>query len=209
MADRMAFFGGTFDPVHHGHLVVSRAVAELGGFAQVHLVPVFQPPHKIGPLATPEQRIAMLTLAVAGEPRLAVCPIELDRPGPSYTYETLEALRSRHGPGTSLHWVIGADMLEELHLWRRIDRVLELARIVVAVRPPWDQRLDGILDGLVPKLGVDAVGRLRDGVVRTPLLDISSRDIRERISRGTAIRYLVPEAVEGYIRANGLYVTSV
>ena len=100
-------------------------------------------------------------------------------------------------------------MLEELHLWRRIDRVLELARIVVAVRPPWDQRLDGILDGLVPKLGVDAVGRLRDGVVRTPLLDISSRDIRERISRGTAIRYLVPEAVEGYIRAHGLYVTSV
>lgn len=203
----MAFFGGTFDPVHHGHLVIARAIAELGGFARVHLVPAYQPPHKSAAHATPEQRLAMLALAVAGEERLAVCPIELDRPGPSYTYQTLEALRELHGPATPLHWVIGADMLEELYLWRRIDRVLELARVLVAARPPWDQELDGLFEGLTARLGGGAVEKLRQGVIRTPLLEIASRDIRERISRGAAIRYLVPEAVEGYIRANSLYVT--
>ncbi|MCY2929956.1 MAG: nicotinate-nucleotide adenylyltransferase [Planctomycetota bacterium] len=208
MAEAMAFFGGTFDPVHHGHLIVARAIAERGGFARVHLVPAFQPPHKTTARATAEQRLAMLTLAIADEPRLAVCSIELDRPGPSYTYETLEALRAQHGPDTPLHWVIGADMLEELHLWRRIDRVLELARLIVAVRPPWDQRLEGLLEGLSAKLGAQAAQRLREGVIRTPLLEIASRDIRERILRGRAIRYLVPAAVEGYIRANGLYVTA-
>lgn len=208
MAQSLAFFGGTFDPVHHGHLIVARTVAERGGFARVHLVPAYQPPHKTSARATPEQRLAMLNLAVANEPLLAVSSVELDRPGPSYTYETLEALRAQHGPDTPLHWVIGADMLEELHLWRRIERVLELARLIVAVRPPWDQRLDALLDALAVKLGARVAQGLREGVIRTPLLEIASRDIRERISRGTAVRYLVPEAVEGYIRANGLYVTA-
>lgn len=208
MAESLAFFGGTFDPVHHGHLIVARSIAEQGGFARVHLVPTSQPPHKSGARARPEHRLAMLHLAVAGDDRLAVCPIELERPGPSYTYQTLEALRDQHGPSVQLHWVIGADMLEELHLWRRIDRVLELAGLIVAVRPPWDQRLDSLLDALGTSLGSDAADRLRQGVIRTPLLEIASRDVRERISRRQNIRYLVPEAVEGYIRANSLYVSS-
>jgi len=207
MGARIAFFGGTFDPVHHGHLIVARAVAEQGRFDCVHLVPTSRPPHKRPAGATPPQRLAMLALAVADEPLLAVCPVEVERPGPSYTYQTLEALRERYGPETELHWVIGADMLEELHLWRRIERVLELARLVVAVRPPWQERLEELLATLAPRLGAEAAARLRQGVLAAPLVDISSTDIRARIGRGLSIRYLVPDAVEGYIRRTSLYVT--
>lgn len=207
MAAKIAFFGGTFDPVHHGHLIVARAVAEQGGFDSVMLVPTCQPPHKAAARANPRQRLAMLTMAVEGEPLLGVCPVELERPGPSYTYQTLETLRERYGAETALHWVVGADMLEELHLWRRIERVLELAGLVVAVRPPWDRRIEELLGRLAGRLGAEAAGRVRAGVVSTPLLDISSTEVRGRILRGASVRYLVPEGVEGYIRRERLYVS--
>lgn len=205
MEKSMLFFGGTFDPVHNGHMIVARHVAEQGGYDRVTLIPAATPPHKDPAEAPPEDRLAMLHAAVAGDPLFAVDEIELSRPGPSYTYDTLVALRRRLGDGVALHWMIGADMLTCLPSWHRVEEVLDLARLVVAVRPPWDARMDAIFADLEPDLGREAVARLRESVVQTPLIEISSSDIRGRVARGLSARYLVPEGVCSHIKLGGLY----
>jgi nicotinate-nucleotide adenylyltransferase len=205
MATRIVFFGGSFDPVHHGHLIIARAIAERCGFDRVTFVPTGRPPHK-PPSETPgELRLAMLRAAVAGKPLFEVCDLEVRRSGPSYTIDTLQELRRLHGAEAELCWVIGADMLEDLHLWRRSGEVLEAARILIALRPPWDQRLEGILEGMKAHFAAEQVSRLERGVVRTPLIDISSTDIRRRVAGGLPIDFLVPESVATIIHRAGLY----
>lgn len=201
----LAWFGGSFDPVHHGHLIVVRCVAEMLALDRVTLVPVARAPHKDRPLAADADRLAMLRLAVAGDGAFAVSDIELRRGGRSYTVDTLRALRRQCGEDAGLHWIIGADMLADLAEWREADEVLRLAQIVTAVRPPWDREVDGILEALAGTFGQDRAEELRRGIVTTPLIDISSTDIRRRVQRGESIRYLVPEAVRAYIHDHGLY----
>jgi len=205
MDRQMVLFGGTFDPVHHGHLIVARALAERCGFERVSFVPAGRPPHKRPDCAAAEHRLQMLRLAIAGEKIFDVCDIELSRSGPSYTVDTLVELRRRCGRDAALHWVIGADMLEDLPNWRDAEGVLGMARIVVAARPPWNRRMDRILAGLRDRLGAEHAQRLGRAVVQTPLIDISSSQIRRRLQTGMSIRYLIPERVAAYLRKHRLY----
>ena len=181
-------FGGSFDPVHLGHLVVAEAAGEaLGG--HVRFVPAREQPFKRAALvATAEQRAAMLELAVAGNPRLAVERIELTLPAPSYTVRTLRALAQRE-PGNRFTLLLGADAAQDLPAWHEAAALPGLADIVVFARPGTS----------VPRHSL--IGR----VIEVPALDISATAIREHVKRGRSIRYLVPDAVREYIAAHGLY----
>lgn len=205
MTKKVALFGGTFDPVHIGHLVCARRVAESGGFDRIILVPAARPPHKDTALASAEDRLNMLRLAVEGDAIFEICEIELHRTGPSYTFDTLVEMRDKFGPDVSLHWLIGADMLEQLHTWHRAVDVVQMAKIVTMARPPWQRRLSHILEALTEHLGPQQVLGLRNSVVQTPLLDICSTEIRDRVRRGLSVRFLVPEAVFVYIEKHRLY----
>ena len=184
---RLGVLGGSFDPVHHGHLIAARTLREQLELDAVMLVPAGQQPFKRdGHGASGVDRAAMTELAVAGEAGLAVDRIEVDRTGPSYTVDTLAALRGAQS-GAELVLLVGADAAAELPAWRQAERIRELARVVVFTRA----------GAGVPPL---------DGpVVEIPALEISSTDIRARVRAGLSIRYLVPETVEAYIAANGLY----
>ncbi len=197
--------GGTFDPVHHGHLIVARSVAEQGGFGQVLLVPAATPPHKNPAVATPQQRLDMLRLAVEGEDGLGICDLELHRTGPSYTLETILELRRLHGSDVGLSWVVGADMLADLPLWHRVDDLLQVADLVVVARPPWQEKLPEVFAALEGRLAAAHLAKIKEVVFQTPLLDISSTEIRSRIRQGRSIRYLVPEPVRAYIERTALY----
>jgi nicotinate-nucleotide adenylyltransferase len=181
-------FGGSFDPVHLGHLVVAEAAAEALG-AVVQFVPVREQPLKRAAHgATPEQRAEMLDLAVAGNPRLAVERIELTLPTPSYTVATLQAL-ARREPGNRFTLLVGADAAQELASWHEVDALPGLAELVVLARP-------GATIAPHPLIG---------RVLAVPAVDVSATMIRDRVRRGRSIRYLVPDAVRDYIAARGLY----
>lgn len=216
----IAIYGGTFDPVHLGHLIVARAVAERCGFRRVTLMPSASPPHKSAALSSPTDRLEMLRLAVADDPLFEVSDLELRRSGPSYTIDTLAELGRQADPGAGIAWIIGADMLAILPKWHRAAEVVRQARIITAVRPGWDNR-EGTpqtaTQPVVPKelerdlreaFGPDISSRLLADVVQTPRIEISSTDIRERCAAGLSIRYLVPPAVEQYIRERNLYAKS-
>lgn len=183
-----ALFGGSFDPVHVGHLVVAEVAGETLGMG-VRFVPAREQPFKrAAHVASPEQRAAMLELAVAGNPRLRVERIELTLPAPSYTVRTLRALAERE-PGTRFTLLLGADAARELPAWREVEALPALADVVVFGRPG------------VPVPRHPAIGR----VVDVPAFDVSATLVRERVRRGRSIRYLVPDAVREYIAAHGLY----
>ena len=191
--------------MHHGHLIVARSLVEQLSLERIVLVPAASPPHKSPAHARADDRLEMLRLATEGEGIFEICEDELQRSGPSYTLDTLCRLRQRHGPGAALHWVIGADMLPELPQWHRVTELLEIARLIVCLRPPWDRKLPEILEGLRQKLPAKAVDDLEQSVVRTPLIDISSTDIRSRVGEGKSIRYLLPERVRRCIAEKGIY----
>ena len=205
MPNDVVLLGGTFDPVHNGHLIVARAVAEWGRFDRVTLVPTASPPHKTPARAPGPDRLEMLRLATEGEGIFEICDLELRRMGPSYTIDTLTEIRRTRGADATLHWVIGADMLEYLHTWSRATEVVAMARILTMTRPPWHLRVPEIFTALTQRFGPEQIRRLRQDVVSTPLIDISSTEIRRRIGGGLSVRYLIPDPVRAYIQARGLY----
>jgi nicotinate-nucleotide adenylyltransferase len=201
----IVIFGGTFDPVHHGHLIVARAIAEQHGFQRILLVPAARSPHKASVAAPAEHRLAMLRLATEGEALFEVSEMEIHRSGPSYTIDTLAELIRLRGPGARPSLVIGADMLPDLPLWHRAAELVRMADILVAYRPHWQDQIDAALALLEGPLGTEVVERLRRSVVASPLIDISSTQVRQRVRQGKSIRFLVPEAVRGYIEEHRLY----
>ncbi len=208
MAQDICLFGGTFDPVHHGHLIIARAVAEARGFARVTLIPTNNPPHKPPASASAADRLAMVNLAVEGDELFNVWDLEVKREGVSYTLDTLQALRQKLAGG-NLHWLIGADTLAELPHWHRVEEVLDLAQVLIAARPMGpNQGVQQALAGLAGQLPDRHLHRLREAIVPAPLVDISSTDIRRRVHAGQSIRYLVPEPVARYIAEHGLYQLS-
>ena len=183
---RIGVFGGTFDPVHVGHLAIAQAALESVPLDRVLFVPARRSPLKDrDPIARVADRVAMLDAAISGEPRFALSRVELERDGVSYTVDTLEALRSEG----DLFLILGSDALAELARWRRPDRIRELATILVAARPG------------APEPDPAHQARVFDA----PQLDISSRELRARAARGMSLRYLVPDAVWEHIRKRGLY----
>jgi nicotinate-nucleotide adenylyltransferase len=186
----IGLFGGSFDPVHHGHLIVAQVAREQLGLDRLRFVPAREQPFKHGRHhSSAKHRAAMLSLAVAGTSGFAVETAELDRPGPSYTVDTLRELRQRE-PGTELVLLLGADAAAELPAWREAEQIPDLARVVVFARP-----------------GAAAPGW--SGVSRTievPAINISATGVRERVRRGQSVRYWVPDAVAEYISAHRLYL---
>jgi nicotinate-nucleotide adenylyltransferase len=198
---RLGVFGGTFDPVHLGHLILAEQCREQGGLERVLFIPAARPPHKhTQPLTSFTQRVEMLQLAVAGQPAFRIEELEKDRPGPSYTVDTLEELRRRQ-PDAEFWLVLGADTLQDLPQWYEPARIAKLAGFLVAGRP--GARIASAPE-LEQTLGLLA-GTLRLQVVDMPLLEISGRDVRRRVGVGRSIRYMVPRAVEAYIADKGLY----
>lgn len=211
MAERIVIYGGTFDPVHHGHLIAARAVAEHFGFERVTLMPAHIPPHKCRPgndspsISSPAQRLEMLRLAVQGDELFEVSELEIARPGPSYTYRTLQELQRLHGGQAELYWIVGADMLADLPNWYHAAEVVEMANIVTAARPPYSDALEPVFAQLERSFTPSQVLRLRELVVTTPRIEISATDIRARAEAGRPLEYLTPTAVISYIQSHGLY----
>jgi nicotinate-nucleotide adenylyltransferase len=199
---RLGVFGGTFDPVHTGHLVLAEQCREQGRLDRVLFVPAARPPNKLDAPLTPfAQRVEMLELAVAGQPAFRVDELEKDRPGPSYTVHTLEELRRRH-PGDEFFLLLGSDTLHDLKHWYQPERIAELAGFLVMLRPDWPAFSE---DELAAALKLPDRAALRYQLVQTPLIDISSRDLRRRVAEGRSVRYLLPRAVEAYINDKQLY----
>jgi len=203
MADRVLLFGGTFDPVHNAHLVISRAAAEQLGVQQIWLVPSAAPPHKESAAASVAHRLAMLELAIERDELFGICDVELTRGGQSYTIDTVTELQERFGKA-ELFWLIGADMLAYLPKWYQAERLVKVARFVTAARPPV-ANLEPVFADLAEHFDADVMTQLRADVVEAPLINLSSTDIRERVATGEPIADVVPPAVADYIVANGLY----
>jgi nicotinate-nucleotide adenylyltransferase len=199
---RIGVFGGAFDPVHYGHLILAEQCREQARLDAVWFVPAARHPFKAGSTAAPfERRAEMLQLAIAGHPAFRVDEIEKDRPGPSYTADTLDELQRCH-PDAELHLLVGSDTLPEFPHWHEPGRIARTAALVVMERPghpiPAAAELQSAL-ALPPDVP------LRFQVVEVPLIDLSSRDIRRRVAQGHTIRYMLPRAVEVYIGEKGLY----
>lgn len=201
MADRVGLFGGSFNPIHFGHLILARAISEKLKIDQVLFLPSRQPPHKENaPLAAAAHRARMVMLAIEGEQRFAMDRFDLDREGPSYTIETIAHFRSQR-PDSEISLIIGADSLGDLPTWHRASELVTSTLIVTAGRS--SKPIDW--SALENAFGPVHTARLRDGIVDTPIIDISSTEIRRRIASGESIRYLVPESVRGYIEQHQLY----
>lgn len=203
MSQRVGLFGGSFDPIHHGHLISARSIAEQLKLDRIILIPSPRPPHKDEKSLTPaSHRLQMTRLAVEGDPLFEVSDIELNRAGPSYTFDTVCEFQVRLGSDVRLYWFIGADSLPELPTWSRIDQLVQKVQIVTATRPGWSPPP---VDLLAKAVGTAAAQSLIAQCVETPSIDISSTQIRSRVRAGQSISYLTPPGVTSYIHAHGLY----
>ena len=184
---RLGLYGGTFDPIHHGHLILARDAIERLGLDRIVFLPAAVSPHKLERAPAPaELRGAMVAAAIAEEPRFVMDDSELRRSGPSFTIDTVEQIRARH-PGALLFYLIGADNLRELHTWRRIEDLRRLVHFVVFGRGREDSE------------------PAHDFPILPRRIDISATEIRERVARGVSIRYLVPDPVRLLIESHHLY----
>ncbi len=199
---RLGLFGGTFDPVHFGHLLLAECCREQCRLDQVWFSPAAVPPHKRAhPLAPAEARIEMIELAIAGNEAFAVSRYEADRGGVSYTAETLAHFH-QEDPGRELFFLLGADMLRDLPHWREPGRICQLA-LPVAVRRAGEPPID--FAPLAEFATAERIELMRRHQVEMPEMGVSSTEIRRRLSAGLSIRYLTPCAVEAYIEAHRLY----
>lgn len=200
---KILLFGGSFDPLHCGHLIVSRYVAEHLQAERVILIPARRPPHKSGQSLTPgEHRLEMCRRAVANDTLFAVSDWELAQTGPSYTLLTVQHFREVLPPATQLYWLVGMDSLLELGSWYHVAELIQSCTIVTAARPGYE---DPNLSTLVGPLSTQQVATLRANIVTSPLIDISATDVRARVSAGRDIRWLVPDPVAAYIDDAELY----
>jgi nicotinate-nucleotide adenylyltransferase len=197
--ERIGVLGGTFDPPHVGHLWLATLAADALNLDRVLFMPAGQPPHKRGhKLTSPAERLLMTRLAISGDPTFSLCPIEMERPGPSFTVDSVDELLRMYA-GARLYLLMAADSLAQIETWREPDRLLALVEWAVGPRP-------GVgapdRDDLRRRFGPAASRiHLLDG----PSLDVSASEIRRRVAAGQAIRYLVPRAVEALIVERGLY----
>jgi nicotinate-nucleotide adenylyltransferase len=185
--------GGTFDPIHHGHLVAASEVGHFYSLDEVIFVPTGQPWQKKGRQVSPaEDRYLMTVIATASNPRFSVSRVDIDRPGPTYTIDTLRELRSLYGPDAELFFITGADALKQIMTWQDADELFKLAHFVGCTRP--GHRLSGahLPDGRV-------------SLIEIPALAISSTTCRERVAKGAPIWYLVPDGIVQYISKRHLY----
>ena len=207
----IGILGGTFDPVHFGHLRPALDMREALELEELRLVPCRQPPHRDQPYATPGQRLTMLQLATRGEPGLSIDERELQRDGPSYMVDTLSSLRAELGKECPIALLIGMDALHGLASWHRWRELVDLCHVVVAARPAWEAPQSGEVAELVRERRVENVASVRacaaGKLVFCPvtLMDVSASRIRALLAAGKSPRYLLPDEVLEYIQMTGLY----
>jgi nicotinate-nucleotide adenylyltransferase len=199
---RIGVFGGTFDPVHQGHLILAEQCREQGRLDQVWFIPSARPPHKRENQLTPfARRVEMLALAIAGQPAFRIDELENEQAGPNYTVRTLEEIHRRH-PDSEFALIIGSDCLPDLPHWYEPQRLVSLATLLIAARPGFPV---GTPEQLRNALGLPETAALRWQTVEMPFIAIASRDLRRRAAEGRSLRYLVPRPVEVYIETHHLY----
>lgn len=197
-------FGGSFDPPHRAHITLPPLVADQLGADRLLYIPAAISPLKRDSTPTDaSHRLAMLRLAVASIPRAEIITIELERPGPSYTVDTLEELHRRARAGETFRLLIGADQALDFHLWKSWGRIIDLAEPVVMLRPPWDR--GGFRRALMGRYKLAEVNAWIGRVVEVPAIDASATDIRRRLANGESVEADLPAEVEAYIRKHGLY----
>lgn len=207
----LGVFGGTFNPVHYGHLRSAMELVERLEFARLHLMPSAQPPLRDVPLCSAEHRANMVSLAVEGEPRLVCDQRELARTGPSYTIDSLIELRNENGSDCSLSMVVGCDALLAIDRWHRWEELLEWAHIVVLARPGWALPDTGPIATWLQAHSAENAGQLRSLPAGKILLQelrplaISATEIRTLLAEGKSARYLMPQSVLEYIEEHHLY----
>jgi len=198
---KLALMGGTFDPIHFGHLVMAEAARIQFGFDQVIFVPSGTPPHKTHKQITSAvHRYIMTVLATMSNPYVHVSSFEIEREGPSYSIDTIKYFRDEYGKEVDLYFITGADAMQEILTWKAVPELLKLCQFIAATRPGYClTELEQVKEAIGP------LGHARIHCVTTPEIDISSTDIRERLKNGKSIKYLLPETVEDYIYKQGLY----
>lgn len=193
---RLGIMGGTFNPIHHGHLVAAEIIRDEFKLQEVLFVPSGKPPHKSNnEIASPEDRWMMTLLAIASNEYFSACAIEIERKGESYTRDTLLELKKIYGERTEMFFITGADAIAEISTWHRKEDLPKLARFIAASRPGY--KLDWSK--------IDPAFRESTCLIEIPALAISSTEIRTRVLKGKTVKYLVPEVVEKYIYKNKLY----
>ncbi len=201
---RVGIFGGSFNPIHVGHLILAEWVRVERSLHRLLFVPAASPPHKPQqPLAAPGHRLRMVELAVQGHEAFRAERIELERDGPSYTLQTVRELRDRLGPGNELLLVMGADSLLDLPNWWHADELVREVPVIVFARPGYN--LERGWERLAERFGSEWVKSTKRLRVRAPLIELSATGIRERVRAGLSIRYMVPEPVRAHILEHGLY----
>ena len=197
---RRGILGGTFDPIHTGHLILAQEVQWRLGLDEIWFVPTGEPWMKRGETLTgKDHRKAMVEIAVAENPKFRLSTVELERPGETYTVETLETLKSNEWKDDDVMFIVGVDAFNSFHRWKDPRRILELVRLVVALRPGY-----GTID-LTELQAVDGTAGERVMPVEMPLIEISGSELRRRAAASEPLHYLVPDKVRAYIETNGLY----
>jgi len=196
---RVGVLGGTFDPIHNGHLIAAEEVRAQLKLDRVVFVPAGLPPHKLTEhVSSVGHRLAMVQLAIAGNPYFTVSRVDIDRFGPCYTVDTIRLLRDEWGADVELYFIVGSDSLADLPTWHKPDRLIKLCRLAVVERPGYRvdvEELERMLPGIASRVHF----------INSPQIDISSTDIQRRVREGLPIKYQVPEAVEDYIYEHALY----
>ncbi|MDH4223655.1 MAG: nicotinate-nucleotide adenylyltransferase [candidate division Zixibacteria bacterium] len=191
--EKIGILGGTFDPVHSGHLILAQELKETLGLQKVIFVPSATPPHKEGFYLSPARdRMMMTQIAIQDNPDFSLCDLEIKREGESYTIDTIKELKKLY-PQQELYLLLGSDVLEELSSWKEPDKIFREVKVAIAIRP-----------------GFDTIDKRNEYVKKAKLipisgLNISSTEIREKVKSGKSIRYLVPPEVEEFIRAKNIY----
>jgi nicotinate-nucleotide adenylyltransferase len=199
---KLGIFGGSFDPIHYGHLLLAETCREQCRLDRVLIVPAAVPPHKqLQAMTSARDRMEMVRLAIGGHEHMAVSTIEFDRGGVSYTVDTLAALAEQQ-PGNSLFFLMGADSLTDLPTWREPQRLCELAVPLVVRRAGSPEPDFSAIRHLVTP---ERIEEIREHQVEMPIIELSSTDIRQRVASGRSIRYRTPRAVEKFIETHGLY----
>lgn len=203
---KTGILGGTFNPVHTGHLIIAENARREAGLDRVLFVPARTPPHKRDlPVTDANHRLEMLRLAIRGNSSFEVSAVELARPEVSYSVETVKLLKAEK-PATEFYFIIGSDSLFELHLWREAERLVELCEFIVVGRPDHDI---GRVTAKAVGLSKAALEKLMRHVIRLNPMGVSASEIRQRVAEGRSIRYLVPTTVQRYIEEHGLYVEGI
>ncbi|WP_277995559.1 nicotinate-nucleotide adenylyltransferase [Desulfitibacter alkalitolerans] len=198
---RLGIMGGTFDPVHYGHLVTAETARAQFNFDKVVFVPSGYPPHKIGQKITEARhRYLMTVLAVTTNIFFEVSRIEIDRQGYSYAIDTVSQIKEKYGQEWEIYFITGADAVLEILTWKNIKTLIEMCTFVAATRPGFDL---SVLDNKLEQ--ISSLAKDKFLTFEVPALSISSTDIRQRVASGKPIKYLLPESVERYIFTNNLY----